>query len=108
MAKATEMNETIAWDLAKNRFEEIEGYAPDINNRTHELMVSCLQEGIIEGANLQAKSMYSSEDLILLLNFVSKEYNIANGIGWFHTHESIEDVPSKKVLDAWVKQLKKK
>jgi hypothetical protein len=43
-----------------------------------------------------------------LLNFVSREYNISNGIGWFHTHESNEDVTSKEVLDKWFEQFKKK
>jgi hypothetical protein len=52
--------------------------------------------------------MYSDEDLVQLLNFVSGEYNISNGIGWFHTHESNEDVTSKEVLDKWFEQFKKK
>jgi hypothetical protein len=51
--------------------------------------------------------MYSEEDLVQLLNFVSREYNISNGIGWFHTHESNEDVTSKEVLDKWFEQFKK-
>ena len=54
------------------------------------------------------KLFYSEEDIIQLLNFVSKEYNISNGIGWFHTHESIEDISSKEVLDKWFEQFKKK
>jgi hypothetical protein len=58
-----DMNETIAWELAKKRFEEIEGYAPDINNKTHELMVASLQEGILAGAKWQAERMYSEEDM---------------------------------------------
>jgi hypothetical protein len=48
--------------------------------------------------------MYSEEELILLLNFVSKEYNISNGIGWFHSHESIEDISSKEVLEQFKKK----
>ena len=60
-----------------------------------------------EGFTKQER-MYSEEDLVHLLNFVSKEYNISNGIGWFHTHESIEDVPSIEVLDKWFEQFKKK
>jgi hypothetical protein len=51
--------------------------------------------------------MHSEEDLIQLLNFVSGEYNISNGIGWFHTHESYEDVTSKEVLDKWFEFKKK-
>jgi hypothetical protein len=51
--------------------------------------------------------MYNEEDLVKLLDFVSKEYNISNGIGWFHSHESIEDVSSKEVLVEWFKQFKK-
>jgi hypothetical protein len=65
-----EMNETIAWELAKKRFEEIEGYAPDINNRTHELMVSSLQEGILAGAKWQAERMYSEE--VELINWLKE------------------------------------
>ena len=59
------------------------------------------------GAKWQAERMYSEEDLVHLLNFVSKEYNISNGIGWFHTHESIEDVPLIEVLDKWFASNKK-
>jgi len=56
----------------------------------------------------EQERMYSEEDLVMLLNFVSREYNISNGIGWFHTHESNEDITSKKVLDKWFEQFKKK
>ncbi len=45
--------------------------------------------------------MYSEEDMILLLNFVSKEYNITNDNGWFHRHGSIFDVSSKELLEIW-------
>ena len=62
----------------------------------------------IKGAKWQQERMYSEEEIIQLLNFVSKEYNISNGIGWFHTHESIEDISSKEVLDKWFEQFKKK
>jgi hypothetical protein len=48
--------------------------------------------------------MYSEEEVVGLLNFVSKEYNISNGIGWFHTHESNEDISSKEVLDKFKKK----
>jgi hypothetical protein len=65
-------------------------------------------EGFIEGAKWQQERSYSEEEIIQLLNFVSKEYNISNGIGWFHTHESIEDISSKEVLDKWFEQFKKK
>jgi hypothetical protein len=58
----------------------------------------------IDGANYQAKRMYSEEEVVGLLNFVSKEYNISNGIGWFHTHESNEDISSKEVLDKFKKK----
>ena len=57
-----------------------------------------------KGANWQAKKMYSEEEVVELLNFVSKEYNISNGIGWFHTHKSIEDISSKEVLDKFKKK----
>jgi hypothetical protein len=60
------------------------------------------------GAEWQAERMYSEEEVVELLNFVSKEYNISNGIGWFHTHKSIEDVSSKEVLDKWFEHFKKK
>jgi adenosine deaminase len=60
----------------------------------------------IDGAKWQAERMYSEEYLVQLLNFVSGEYNISNGM--FHTHESNEDVTSKEVLDKWFKQFKKK
>ena len=66
------------------------------------------QDAFYEGAKWQAERSYSEEDLVHLLNFVSKEYNISNGIGWFHTHESIEDVSSKDVLDKWFEQFKNK
>jgi len=59
LEKSVEMNENIAWELAKKRFEEIAGYAPDINNRTHELMVASLQEGILAGAKWQAEQEYA-------------------------------------------------
>jgi hypothetical protein len=62
----------------------------------------------IAGANLQAERMLTDGDLVKLLDFVSKEYNISNGVGWFHSHESIEDVSSKEVLDKWFEQFKKK
>jgi hypothetical protein len=62
----------------------------------------------IVGANLQAERILTDGDLVKLLDFVSKEYNISNGVGWFHSHESIEDVSSKEVLDKWFEQFKKK
>jgi hypothetical protein len=68
-------------------------------------------EGIRVGVKWQQeqnKKLYSEEDLVHLLDFVSKEYNISNGIGWFHTHESIEDIPSIEVLGKWFEQFKKK
>ena len=58
--------------------------------------------------NYKPKRMYSEEDLVQLLNFVSKEYTISNGIGWFHSHDSIEEVTSKEVLDKWFEQSKDK
>lgn len=67
-----------------------------------------LRAAFIKGAKWQAERMYSEEEVVELLNFVSKEYNISNGIGWFHTHKSIEDVSSKEVLDKWFEQFKKK
>jgi hypothetical protein len=60
----------------------------------------------IAGANLQAERMLTDGDLVKLLDFVSKEYNISNGVGWFHSHESIEDVSSKEVLDKWFEKYK--
>jgi hypothetical protein len=65
-------------------------------------------DSFIDGAKWQAERSYSEEYLVQLLNFVSGEYNISNGIGWFHTHESNEDVTSKEVLDKWFEQFKKK
>ena len=62
----------------------------------------------IVGANLQVERRLTDGDLVKLLDFVSKEYNISNGVGWFHSHESIEDVSSKEVLDKWFEQFKKK
>ena len=66
------------------------------------------KKDFIKGAKWQQERSYSEEDLVELLNFVSKEYNISNGIGWFHTHESIEDVSSKEVLDKFFEKRKKK
>jgi hypothetical protein len=63
--------------------------------------------GFIKGTKWQQeqnKNKYSEEEVIGLLNFVSKEYNISNGIGWFHTHESNEDISSKEVLDKFKKK----
>jgi hypothetical protein len=65
-------------------------------------------DAFIEGAKWQQERSYSEEDLILLLNFVSKEYNITNGIGWFCSHDSIEEIQSKDVLNNWFEQFKKK
>lgn len=62
------------------------------------------RKAFIRGAKWQAERMYSEEDLIELLNFVTKEYNISNGIGWFHTHNSIEDISSKEVLEQFKKK----
>lgn len=63
----------------------------------------------IEGAKWQKeqdKNKYSEEDMTQLLNFVTKEYNISNGIGWFHDNESIEDISSKEVLKEWFEKNK--
>jgi hypothetical protein len=48
----SQMSEELAWDLAKKLFEKKMGYEPKIiqGNTTHEMMVACLQEGILEGA----------------------------------------------------------
>jgi multimeric flavodoxin WrbA len=73
----------------------------------HQLNNCLKQEGFIEGAKWMQERMYSKEDLVQLLNFVSMEFNISNGIGWFHTHESHEDISSKEVLDKWFEQYKK-
>ena len=51
---------------------------------------------------MKGDKKYSEEDLIQLLNFVSKEYNIGNGIGWFFSHESPDEITSKDVLDIWM------
>jgi hypothetical protein len=67
LEEAAEMNETIAWELAKERFEKIEGYAPDINNKNHVIIISSLQEGILTGAKWQAERMYSEEEVLELL-----------------------------------------
>lgn len=64
-------------------------------------------DAFIEGAKWQAERMYSEEDLIHLLNFVSKEYSITSIGGWFQAHESIEDIPSIEVLGKWFEQFKK-
>jgi hypothetical protein len=61
-----------------------------------------------DGAKWQEQRMFSEEDLIQLLNFVSKEYNVSNGIGWFHDNESIEDISSNEVLNRWFEQFKNK
>jgi len=58
----------------------------------------------IAGGKWQAERMYSEEEVVELLNFISKEYNISNGIGWFHTHDSNEDISSKEVLDKFKKK----
>jgi hypothetical protein len=65
-------------------------------------------KAFITGAKWMQERTYNEEDLIQLLNFVSKEYNISNGIGYFHTHESFEDVTSKEVFNKWFEQFKKK
>lgn len=63
--------------------------------------------GMIEGAKWQEEKSYNNEDLGMLLDFVSKKYNISNGIGWFHSHESVKDISSKEVLNKWFEQFKK-
>ena len=65
------------------------------------------RKDFIDGGNWVKERMYSEEDLVHLLNFVSDEYNIGNGIGWFYTHD-FEDVLSREVLDKWFEQFKKK
>jgi hypothetical protein len=82
---------------------------------SHEYGYTVYEKGFVEGyeesvkfEQEQDKKLYSEEDLIQLLNFVSKEYNISNGIGWFHTHESLKDISSNDVLTNWLKQFKKK
>jgi hypothetical protein len=62
----------------------------------------------VKGVKWQQETMCGKEDLVQLLDFVSKEYNISNGIGWFHSHDSIEDISSKEVLKKWFEQFKKK
>jgi hypothetical protein len=69
---------------------------------------SWVQSIFLQGAKCQAERMLTDDDLVKLLDFVSKEYNISNGVGWFHSHESIEDVSSKEVLGKWFEQFKKK
>jgi hypothetical protein len=88
--KKIEMDETVAWELAKKRFEEIEGYTPDINNRTHELMVASLQEGILAGAKWQAEQMYSREEVIELINKISEELDFESA--------------TQKTIDNWIQQ----
>jgi hypothetical protein len=46
----------------------------------------------------------SDEDMIEFGNWLSKEYNISNGIGWWHSHESIEDISTKELLQLWKEQ----
>ena len=65
-----------------------------------------LLKGAKLGAKWQKERMYN--DLVDLLNFVSKEYNIGNGIGWFYSHESIEEISSVEVLKKWFEQFKNK
>jgi len=100
--EAAEMDETVAWELAKKRFEEIEGYAPDINNRTHELMVASLQEGILAGAKWQQeqdKNKYSKEDMELAF-IAGGNSNITEDDGYGSRY--------LKYMDKWFEQFKKK
>lgn len=73
--KETLEEDATSYELAKSLFEEFYGYDPQIieGNRQHELIVAALQKGIVYGANLQAKKMYSEVEVLkLLLN--SEEY----------------------------------
>ena len=59
------MTEELAWDLAINTFIEKMGCEPEIiqGNTNHEIMVACLQEGILLGAKYQSEKMYTKEDM---------------------------------------------
>lgn len=91
-------------DFKQETLEDfIKSYVDKLDRSEDGLVEQCLKDD----ANWQAKKSYSEEDLIQLLSFVSKEYNISNGIGYFHTHESFEDVSSKEVVQKWFETLKK-
>lgn len=47
---------------------------------------------------------YSDDDMVEFGNWLSKEYNISDGIGWWHSHESIEDISTKELLQLWKEQ----
>jgi hypothetical protein len=47
---------------------------------------------------------FSDEDMIEFADWISKEFNISNGIGWWHSHESIEDISTKELLQLWKEQ----
>jgi len=85
-----EMDETIAWHLAKKRFAESLGHAPDINKKTHELIVSSLQEGILAGVKWQAEKMYSEEEVKHIIS------------------EALQSALVTVDFEQWFKQFKKK
>ena len=85
-----EMDETIAWHLAKKRFAESFGHAPDINKKTHELIVSSLQEGILAGVKWQAEKMYSEEEVKHIIS------------------EALQSALVTVDFEQWFKQFKKK
>lgn len=58
-----------SYELAKNLFTEIYGYAPEIisGNQQHEVIVAALQKGIVYGATWQADRGYTDAKVIELL-----------------------------------------
>jgi hypothetical protein len=94
-----QLMDKIVLEEAVERYGNKKGHIP-----TTELEDAIFKQGFTDGAKWQAERMYSEEEVVGLLNFVSKEYNISNGIGWFHTHESNEDISSKEVLDKFKKK----
>lgn len=49
----------------------------------------------------KVKSTFSEEDMIDFGNWLSKNYNISDGIGWWNSHDSNEDISTKELIQLW-------
>jgi hypothetical protein len=53
-------------------------------------------------------NQFTIKDMIEFGNWLSKEYNVSNGIGWWYSHKSNEDVSTEELIKMWKEQQQSK
>lgn len=92
--------------LEQEHLKAIEESEVDINNFTGASGGSRYEVDKTEAA--KANTSITIENMKGFANWISKEYNISDGIGWWHSHDSIEDITTEQLIELYFDSLNKK